>query len=160
MQLKLTPQAKSNWCWAAVAASIARYYYPGHNHKPLDVVRHLIDLDKCCGGIGTQCKVCNKNWQITDALRFFKINFVTHPGRCDYRKLCEELDAGFPIVAVIRWRDGQHHFVLITDHKENGRLLIQDPKSGDHVLPLQQFTFFYLGEGAWVGSFFTRPQNV
>lgn len=54
----MEPQMQTEWCWAAVAVSVARFYQPTNTIEQCQVVNGELGRDDCCGGgVFTGCNI-------------------------------------------------------------------------------------------------------
>lgn len=157
-QTKILPVKWENsgqtfWCWAAVAACIARYYQPGKNFQQCEIAKDCLE-SPCC----TSPSSCNQMWNLEDAL-----DAVGHSaggptfGTLDMTAIAQEINAGRPIGCLIKWEGGRGHFVAICGYDVNTMdVLVLDPASNLRPVPLDVLTYEYDGSGNWDSYYLTR----
>ena len=136
-------QGRPNWCWAAIAAALGRYYGSS-------------DL--------TQARIAS---QVTDAIdREARLDSALRltgcfghwsPGKPLLDRIRFEVNAGRPLAARIAWNQGGGHYVLVTGYDETGALQIDDPATGRAVHAYVKFPDSYRTGGGWTETFWTLP---
>ena len=140
-------QEKSNWCWAAIACSVARYYGIG-TYRQADVAAGLFDAD---------------GWNVIapldEALAVAGCAGYWSPGRPAFERIGAEIDAGRPLGVCIQWPTGPAHYVLITGcFRVTREIYVDDPLHGRSVQPFADFPMTYHGlEAVWRGVYWTSP---
>jgi Papain-like cysteine protease AvrRpt2 len=158
-------QCHSNWCWAAVAASVATYYNQGRVVRQCEVGDLDLKRDDCCqhpcGEEGVDFNVTNVLASPLNRLRC--LERFARKKRATPDEVLEELAAGRPLCARTVWRDGGAHFVTIVgyrpDTEETGTLVVDDPFWGRSEHSYDGFAEHYqLFGGKWSDTYFTeRP---
>jgi hypothetical protein len=164
-------EIQTNWCWAAVAASVGNYYAGQETWDQCTVANLELHRTDCCGSGGAgPCNVygylasalnrvdCLQNWAIAQRAVFEKV-------------LCE-IDHGRPVCVRVAWRGGGAHFVAITGYSnrdpEDARMLIQDPLFQYQDIPWIDFLDVYLPlpappagslQGDWTDTYYTQAQD-
>jgi hypothetical protein len=158
-------QCHSNWCWAAVAASVASFYktpqvvdqraIAGVELKEPDCLRH---------GCGT-----NVDFNVTNVLasslnRLGCLRELARNERASPEEVFEELQGGRPLCVRTVWRRGGAHFVVIAGYqpaaKGNGTLDLHDPFWGPSQYSYDQFADHYqLLGGRWMDTYYTKPSG-
>jgi hypothetical protein len=161
----IQPQIALNWCWAAVAASIARFYSPDTAWTQCRIACEHLERNDCCtanppGDIPAACNV--------PAHLSHVMPYVCYCKRVAYAvslKDCQrQIAEGFPVGAHITW-PGQSvdygHFVVISGYDlDLGILVIDDPSGaqGQSDVPYAKFLDDYLEAGAtWDRTYYTKP---
>jgi hypothetical protein len=127
IKFRIQRQEQSEWCWAAVAVSVEKYFDPDTTLKQCNIVNQFRDelgVDpecfpkddgKCRGGCD-DCKCCchpeccNYPGVLEDALQ--KIHKWRNtlgpnpPGPLRFDELQREIDSGQPVCANIEWGSG------------------------------------------------------
>lgn len=171
-------QEKTNWCWAAVAASLSSAMpLPPSMNAPLSQCQVASGLS-CPGGAQCGCNNASGDYECPNdtcnnlALLESALGKVRHRGNISggvpqQQDVIAQIDKGLPIAGEIHWNDGQpqNHFVLIVDHGMNhsGDFVVQiaDPtdRTGtqpqDHSLA-ELANGGYRNTGTWINSYFTR----
>lgn len=114
-------QLKSNWCWAAVTASLASYYGKNEFVDQKQLVRAIINQN-CCDGIG--CGKCNRPWYVGESLDYVGLlrELLSNPVSKD--RLITELRNNNPVVIASKCEGiaSGHAFVINSIKKINGSI--------------------------------------
>src|SRR4051812_9245539 len=97
LDLQIQRQVLSNWCWAAIAASLSDYYNMG-NWAQHEVASKLLAFD--CTGFNEDpalAKCCNIYAMLDDALQIVGCYSHWSPDRPVFERIQAEIDAGRPI---------------------------------------------------------------
>ena len=161
IEFKMQKQCHSNWCWAAVAASIAAYY--GGNVKQCDIANVELHRDDCCNH---PCDAANIVFNVTNVLAssLNRLNWFEQCSRftrADPDRIDEKLAAGQPLCARMVWRDGGGHFVVIvgswSDVGGMRMLALEDPFWGPSECSYPGFADHYqLLGGRWIDTYYTK----
>lgn len=122
MRFDLQPQEKTEWCWAAVTASLNRFFANGYPTRQDQVVNEcredLVDVEQ---------KGDNQTLVITKALDTMDLLSM----RCYYAisldEIRRQMQLGLPVPIHIEWKGGGGHYVVITG------VLPQHPKGDGHT---------------------------
>jgi hypothetical protein len=157
LTVTMQTQDQTNWCWAAVAASIADYY--GSNVKTqCQIVTDMLPgaaTARCCtDGSSAQC---NKPYQLLKSLGDVGHLAATgsEPKPLKPEIVQSEIGAGRPVGIQIFWRDtGGRHFIAVTGYAESS-VDVRDPFYGPTTTPYLKLRDDYLGRGTWTRSYRT-----
>jgi len=147
IRFRIYLQEQSQWCWAAVAVSIERYFDRASTMRQCNVANRMLDElpdasdcfpddDKCCGGCD-DCKCCwhpeccNYPARLEDALQKIHKWRTTLDRPLRFDEIQREINAGRPICVGITWesgnsgpapkgsKDSRHkgHFVVIRGYR-------------------------------------------
>jgi Papain-like cysteine protease AvrRpt2 len=167
IDFEMQQQQHSNWCWAAVAVSVARYFDPDSKWCQCRLASRMAKREKLkVSGCGT-CreatgvpKKCNQPWYLQKALRIVKMLKGKPKGApLSYRKTRQLIKAGRPVCARILWGQGPDaHFVAITGcfkTKSGERWVdVEDPDSGSSTWLHEEFRKNYqYAQGQWVDTY-------
>lgn len=150
-------QSQTNWCWAAVTASIATFL-KNQGWTQCRVVNEDLGQSSCCGnGDSSQCNV-----------PYFLDKALTHVGNLasyvanplPIARVESEIDGGRPIGVRIGWSSGGGHFVAVTGYSGTSIVDVQDPWFGPSTHDYTEFCQRYLGGGRWTHSYSTQPRGV
>lgn len=169
-------QAGSNWCWAAVAHGVARYYgalgrSPFRDATQCDVARRLVPQAQCPPRLQD-----DRPEELHTALDSMG-HYYEIPGHpltpqasqiLPKHEIQEQISTGYPIGCRIEWTTGQAHFVLIVGYRAeaHGRLRVWvcDPRlpSGsltdcDYGVLLHGYTDGSGTQGYWTHAILTQP---
>jgi hypothetical protein len=167
IDFKMQRQQHSNWCWAAVAVSVARYFDPDSTWCQCRVASRMAkQANLKVAGCGT-CrspsgvpKKCNRPWFLGKALRIVKRSRGKHKdGSLSFGKIRELIKAGRPVCARILWGEGpEAHFVVVSGcftTKTGERWLdVEDPDSGSSTWLDEEFRKnYHYAQGKWVRTY-------
>lgn len=159
-------QLLSNWCWAAVASSISRYY---NNNSPWTqgtLAANLTGHDSCSvitkDTAPIAPPVCNQVLDVASALKVTG-NFVQQVLRpLTFNEVIGQVQGGWPVCCQISWDEyTTSHFVVVYGFNAN-MLVVGDPEAGVCSVDYTQFTTGYRG-GKWSRSIATQavqPQSL
>src|SRR6266567_5937703 len=110
-------QNQTNWCWAAVTASIAAYYR-NQGWSQCGVVNDRLGQVMCCQD-GSSA-ICNQPWYLDQALSRVGhlANYISAP--LSMQQIQSEIDAGRVIGVRIGWMNGGGHFITIRGYSAQG----------------------------------------
>jgi hypothetical protein len=149
-------QWKSQWCWCAVAVSVARTYVPALSLTQGNLAA-LILGDVACDTRDPD--LCNSPHELDDALTFVDhFNGIAMP--LNITDIAKELEASRPVCAKVIWNDsiGGSHFVAISGcDVGTGAITVEDPLFGHTpTINLFQFAEAYRGVGTWNLTYLTK----
>lgn len=159
----VTYQQQSEWCWAAVTASVDEYYNGGSGQKQCKIVEGHFPGKSCC--IKGSSKACNKTFQLEIAL-----SGIGHmSGAVLNRSLTyseserQNCTLKRPFGVRIQWHGTPGgHFVTITGVHDDKRteLHIEDPDWGRLVMAHKTIQTAYQSsyhsgkpQGSWTDSY-------
>lgn len=147
-------QVQSNWCWAAVAVSIARYYRADSHWTQCALASAELGPAVCCSSPAP----CNTPWYLDSALgRVGHADGGAAPGVLTLAELASELGAGQPVAVRIGYFGGGGHFVVVEGADLDEEMLdVEDPNDGPVHLSYAALRDEYLGAGAWTHTYRTR----
>ncbi len=130
LQFKIQPQALSQWCWAAVAASICDFYKDSTYGSQCQFVSSVTGLGDCCQSCQDdgEASPCNRPYKLGSALWECHHGLKVRPDPADFDQVKLEIDAGHPIACNVSWPDGNAHALVISGYTDGGLLLIADPE--------------------------------
>jgi hypothetical protein len=154
MQLQLF----SNWCWAATATSVSKYYKPASTWTQCKVASVEKNINSCCNS--PLPAGCNTYGTLGSSLTTVgQFNFSEGAASTTWTKVKNEILAGRPIGARTAWSGGGAHFVAIYGYQEYGGqkyLMIDDPIYGKSTMTLATFMTSYRGSGTWTHTYYTK----
>ena len=157
-QFTIQPQEKSEWCWAAVAVSIDKYFNPRSSLTQCEIATRVIGKDCCKNGSS-----CNEAETLIRALQDIRRWKRTINGFVTFQEVKQELDALRPVCARILWPDGYAHFVVLVGyevlHSGARHVDIADPWNPSSTVDFDQFTTAYLGDGKWVDTYLVTESS-
>jgi hypothetical protein len=161
-------QAATNWCWAAVAVSVSRYFKPASGWRQCGlatIVLRAADGDDapvipacgCCAK--PRPRVCNQPWWLNEALdRVGCLRGKAIQGPLSFADIGRRIHRGKPVCVGIDWRGGGGHFVVISGcyKGRNGvrQLEVQDPWHGTtSSVRYSAFVSAYRRRGKWAWTY-------
>lgn len=156
-------QSQTNWCWAAVAASVKEHYSPGAAITQCSVASTAFSPTDCCASPSS----CNLSYNLQSALlslgHMSGVPASTAPPftKCDNE--VETLDQ--PIGVRIQWAGcTRGHFIAITgvSNKHLQRLVVEDPDYGQVIIEHLTMKSSYQSNprstpiGSWDRTYFTK----
>jgi Papain-like cysteine protease AvrRpt2 len=147
------PQTQSQWCWAAVATSVARYYTPSTHWTQCQVASAELSTASCCSSGGA----CDTPWYLERALARVGHSDGVRPAPSTFTQLVAEIDSGEPLGVRIGWRGGGGHFIVVEGYSVSDEMVqIEDPLEGPTQMTYRALHDDYGGSGAWTHSYPTR----
>ncbi|BAU55659.1 C39 family peptidase [Mucilaginibacter gotjawali] len=161
LNYKTQKQILDEWCWAAVASSVALKYSPSSGPTQAFLASQLID--QSCSIVASSDPdaapaVCHQDFDLQKALMRSKNWSHTFEGKLKFDTICQEIDAGRPVCCQIFWPAFERsHFITIFGYT-GPKVVIGDPDKEAGVCS-QDFSVFAEGyrEGIWTRSYFTKP---
>jgi hypothetical protein len=151
-------QEQDNWCWSAVAVSVAQHYNSATTWtRQCDVASHELAKTCCPPGSNTACDV---PWYLDQALTRVGHYNTWASGTLTLDEIRAEIDVNHPVGARIGWSGGGGHFVVISGYSRSSAgefVTIDDPIFGHSILTLATFTSAYQSTGNWTHSYWTQP---
>ncbi|WP_167336254.1 papain-like cysteine protease family protein [Xanthomonas sacchari] len=151
-------QLQTQWCWAAVASSVAGFYAPNVPPAPefsqCKLACWVSGSDRCCSD--GSIEVCNQPQLQSLALQHVQHRHHSIDGRLSFAAIREEIDAGRPIAVTVLWPGGGGHAVVITGYctlQARAHVQVQDPAGA--VVALVALDDFPDG-GSWNWTVTTR----
>ena len=157
LDFTLQQQRQTQWCWAAVAASVASYYRRSGWSQCRLVSLELSESTCCVDGVSAEC---NRPWYLDKALDRVRNLAAYTPRPLRLQQIRLEIDGTRPIGVRIGWRGGGGHFVVICGYSELNVLDIHDPWFGRSSVDYLAFRRRYQGNGRWTHSYQTMPRGT
>ncbi len=156
-------QVEINWCWAAVATTIGRYYQPTKDLQQCQVAQKVTGIANCC----PEVEACDQFKALDDALSAVNAilpatlkNQLLLGKVLKFAAVRAEIDAGRPVGARIQWYGGDPdagHFVILSGYaiEASGEkwVDVSDPYYEDSTVPYDQFVSAYLEAGSWSDTY-------
>ena len=162
---RMERQKAQNWCWAAVAVSVARFHDSDSRFRQCGVVRLVLSrahregdpdvprpVPPCC--TKPVPRACNQPWYLEEGLdQVGRRRLRPKSGSLSFEKIRKRIDADRPVCARIAWKGGGGHFVVISGYhvSRNGvrQVDVEDPLTGPALVNYSDFVRRYRGEGKW-----------
>jgi hypothetical protein len=160
LNFNMETQERTQWCWAAVAVSVSRFYQPSSTFTQCRVANLELNTDVCCADLSA-CNLDNPLETALDKVGHFRdIEFEPLP----FADVESEITAVHPVGCRIGWFGGGGHFVVIhgASVDTGGAAMkrwvaVADPLYGPSDYLINNFTSAYRqGAGEWTHSYFTQ----
>lgn len=149
LDFSIETQTQSNWCWAAVAASVGHYYQTG-NWSQCGIASNALNFS-CCDNPWQ----CNVYGYLDIALTItHSFNSKTF-SRIEEPVISNEIQTGRPVCLRCAWNGGGAHFVVIYG-VNSGHILVADSIYGYSVNQLENFPAAYQSGGQWTHTYLTQ----
>ncbi|HET7230647.1 MAG TPA: papain-like cysteine protease family protein [Longimicrobium sp.] len=148
-------QQQTEWCWAAVAASVSAYFNPQSTWTQCAIVQSQ-QLTGC-----TDCSTpaCNQEWYLSWALSQTGNLASTQRSTEPYHIVTGEVNASRPLCCRIAWKCGGAHYVALYGY-HTVRLAryvdVADPLYGESTYAFGVFTNAYQHAGSWANTYFVQ----
>jgi Papain-like cysteine protease AvrRpt2 len=146
--LTVEKQQHSNWCWAAVAVSVARYYQKNGFNPPeteCSLAGRFLS-GKCCQEPFPD-GACDLPHSLEDVLRHFNLLVGPQHGKFSFEVTNRLIQGGTPVPVYISWGRGAGHFVVLTNSlvTKDGdpAVYVSDPFFTSHWVLFDEFTQGY-----------------
>lgn len=155
LRFPIQRQTQSQWCWAAVSASVSRYYRPASTWTQCSIANAQWGRTDCCGSGASGA--CNNPSVLQTAL-----TTVGHLDRQtgvqeSLQTVENELVAGRPLCIRVGWAGGGGHFIVASGVEDDSFVWVSDPGGGTTALvAYDTLRTAYRGSGTWTHSYFTR----
>lgn len=163
IEFQMETQCHSNWCWAAVAASIAAYYNKGTYKRQCEIADLELERGDCCD---SPCGTAHVDFNVTNVFasplnRVGCFRRLARFKQATPSEVCDELEARRPLCVRTVWPDGGAHFLAIigcwSDTDGTTMLALDDPFWGRSEYSYEQFSKHYqLLGGKWNDTYYTR----
>lgn len=153
LNFNMQRQTQSNWCWAAVSASVGNYYGTG-SWTQCHVANAELDRNSCCNQPGP----CNVYGYLESALRTTRSFGGMTQNRIQLPAIETQISQGRPIGLRCAWYGGGAHFLTIYG-TNGGYVLVADSIYGYSTRALNSFPGSYNGGGNWTHTYFTRKNQ-
>ncbi|MDJ0676698.1 MAG: papain-like cysteine protease family protein [Calothrix sp. MO_167.B42] len=154
----LEKQVLSCWCWAAIGASIGKFYKTCFLTQQ-QIADKLLNISP--GKSSKVDDIHNNNKQLTldKSLKIAKSYSHWSLGRPSFERILLELTMGHPVCVRIEWFTGGAHYLVIkgANPKEKS-LYLDDSLNGQSIMSYSHFPKRYndIG-GVWTETFWTAP---
>jgi len=172
INFKVQYQEKSNWCWAAMALSVAKFYDSDFKYTQSDIANGELDRTDCSKEMPDD--PCNKSGYLMSSLNrvdHFETWYVRRPKKSSRlqdqvrrhieHEIRKEINHGRPLCARIAWVGGGAHFVGIYGYAADsadsklGGVAIADPLWGLSDVDWEDFPVRYRVGGTYTDSYHT-----
>jgi hypothetical protein len=149
-------QEEGNWCWAAVSASVDRYFDPQKAASQCTIACKVLNVKDCCYNKDAH----NEGAALDEALNAVNRQREAQSGPIEFQQLKSEIDGEMPVCVRIGWTEGGAHFVTLYGYRiwDTGAKTIEvgDPWYGSSTQDFDLFPTYYRGGGKWTDTFLTK----
>ena len=149
-------QEQLNWCWAACAEMVLRYYGDTTTQQ-CEFANELFCQTECCSKPSSCC--CNKPCWEEDVSKLYSSNHIYSKfikKNIPFSKLKSEIDANRPIEVAYSWRDRGEtgHLAIVRGWCIDGKkefVYVNDPNDnpgGNRMITYSELLAAY-GQGEW-----------
>lgn len=156
-------QQHLNWCWAAVAISVARYYTPALVLTQCQLVNLQLGRGDCCncGDWISPWHPCNSTSNTSTAIERVGHLEGVDAAPATFQQVRTEIDNLRPLALRFGWLLGGGHAVTCSGYYQSNQigeyLVIEDPTLGLSLMPYANVRRPYWGFGTWTHTSFTKP---
>jgi hypothetical protein len=151
----LQHQHHSNWCWAALATSVALYFRPASTWTQCAVANGELRRKDCCGKRAG--RLCNVYGHLQISLKI--VDHLDHRvhGTATFGQVQREVDGGRPLGVRTAWSGGGAHFLAIIGYDVPLQMLcVDDPLFGKSDVDYSTFCADYHDSGTWTDSYYVK----
>lgn len=151
-------QLQSNWCWAAVSASMAAFF-GSSNWTQCKVAAAELGPLQCCGADASS--KCNQPWYLDAALARTGHFDHMNASNSHFADVRTEINNGRPLGCRIAWSGGGAHFMTLSGWRVTADgseyVDVHDPYYGFAQKSYPDFVAAYQSSGdAWTHTYFAR----
>lgn len=161
VEMGVERQLFRNWCWAAIAASLGRYYGTTQASQA-EIARRVMAAEGADdAGDEESGSEDGKEFRLDRALTAAGCFGHWSAGKPVFDRVRFEINLGRPFCPRIGWHQGGAHYVVIHGYREKGeRVLVADSLHGPAEHALREFPGRYREGGAWTETFWTTPAGT
>jgi hypothetical protein len=156
LNFSVEPQLGRDWCWAAVASSVSRFFDDATTWSQCSIAS--AELGKACCP-AQRNGPCDHPWWLDKALKCTGNLGSFLDGAIDEAAIRIQLGLKRPIGLRVGWSTGGGHFLAIRAIKTDttGQLIITttDPIFGESELSLAELESRYREVGTWTHTYYT-----
>lgn len=170
LEFHLEEQKCSEWCWAATATAVAKFFGDSPRQQ-CQFVSQVLDMGRdCCSdcdctpGSGDPCNQSQNLGFALDQIGHGRGDGTDGLPTMQFSEIQQEIDAGHPVCVSIQWEEAAAagHAIVIYGYDQAKRILfIADPKApaGTPItIPFDNFSYPEFGgpgRGSWKAAFRT-----
>ncbi len=145
------------WCWAAVSASVDRYFGVAPQWRQCEIASNCLTKTCCPGSANGPCDI---PFYLQNALAFVgHLRLLAGPP--GFAAVRAEIDSQNPVCLRIEWSDGGGHFITIygyeVDSELGNRYLVADPITGGNTWRAEnEVLFYYQSSGRCTDTYFVQ----
>lgn len=169
LNFTMQSQEGDNWCWAAVAVSVSRFYNSGSTWTQCSLATaELTQSTEQPVPVNTNCcntpETCDVIWYLSTPLRRTGNLNTWADARASWEQLKTEIKNTRPLCVRVRWNGGtQAHFLAIVGYTEQdagsslpNTIELRDSIHGNSTHNWNDFARTYQGGATWTSSFYTE----
>lgn len=167
IKFNMEPQQHSEWCWAAVAVSVERFFAPRSTWCQCRMASRMAKITglrvKDCGTCQKTKRVprtCNRAWYLEKALKLVRrLKGQPKVGHLTFAQTERKIKAGRPVCVRVQFgADPTGHFVVIsgceTASSGNRWVDVEDSFAGSSTWLYDEFrTNYQYSQGRWSATF-------
>jgi hypothetical protein len=162
LNVSVTPQQQTNWCWAAVSTSVSHFYSSASGWSQCTVANAALPRTDCCGVGAPDPLRCNRPWYLDKALHVTGNLDRVESRSLTFGEVQAEIARDAPLGTRVGWFGGGGHFQTIVGWlvAESGSeyIDISDPIYLDSQVAFSSFASGYQSGGDLTHSYLThRP---
>lgn len=168
LDLSCEKQKGDNWCWAAVAASVARFYDPQVELEQCELANRFLQTDQCCGP-NADMEICDRPQRLDKVLgitgnlvEFFHDATKPEPP-ISFETVRSEIDKGRVVCSRVSLSPRGGHFQMITGWKTaagENYLIISDPIHERVEILFSSFGSRFNGAKQWNVAYITASSRT
>lgn len=154
LPFRIDRQEYTNWCWAATALSVHKFFDATTTLQQFEIVNGFLGRGDC-GTTGPPAG-CNEQADLNLVFvsrRLFRSGFSRH---ASIAELTASILANSPICVRIGWRGGGGHAVIAFGVSATGMVVVGDPFEGTRVMNHGVLRSQYSNLGTWTHTIFTK----
>jgi Papain-like cysteine protease AvrRpt2 len=150
-------QEYTEWCWAAIATAIAKFYDASSTITQTFVACKVFPNGDCCNNGGST--PCNQPAHLEAALEAAKHPASRLPRSLQPSELTDLINNNKPVCVRVGSKLGGH-FLAVKGFDDtapsNLYLLVCDPEAGECITTFDALLTSYPGYGKWTDTYLTR----
>jgi hypothetical protein len=157
LNFDMQPQGASNWCWAAVSASVSHFYDSLSTWTQCKIASQEMNRVDCCNE--EVPSPCNQPWYLDRALqRTSNFNSMEN-NPVTFNVVANEITNSRVLGTRVGWNNGGGHFLTVYGISVSNGInyyYVDDPIYGKSFYSEWGFINQYQGNGRWTHSYFTN----
>ncbi|WP_092353471.1 papain-like cysteine protease family protein [Collimonas sp. OK242] len=158
-------QEQSQWCWAALTASVWIYYAPTKVVTQCSLANLFFKQVNCCTVDGASSAACNQPYFVDTALAYAQcLNAPVLSERLIFSDVVGQIVAARPVGIRITWQGGGNvgHALCIVGYDctdpdpDHATIDLKDPTYGESVVTYKGFPANYHSGSLWTHTYRTQ----
>lgn len=163
LDITVEKQVKSNWCWAAVGVSVAKYYQQTYNRTQCQLAGITLGNINCCGDFQST-ESCNKPYYLDRTLKVNSNLLELISSNIPFSAIQTNIKSELPIGCRVGWTGGGGHFMVIKGWLVGAQgkqyITIADPIYAETQIAVTSFASGYQSGGSWTHTYLTCPSDM